>query len=265
MATSTPPGTGLIGLQSRAKRPVTVLAGPARSSVPSHPGHRPHRRLGHQLRVRHRLELGRRTRGAGQGVVLDDRHRHHRRDRGSCSACSTCSPSSRTRAFRTALIHMVLNLTVVVLFAVSFAIRRDHLDEGDVTAATSSSRPWRWRSWACRAGWAASSPADTASRRRRDDPSRRLPLTPARLLQLQAWRTSSGFRVSPPWLRQERRRHLGPHAGAPLDAACTLAGRNLTGSSGTPTWPASAKIGRPAPTSRRPGARATSVSGSERG
>jgi uncharacterized membrane protein len=40
-----------------------------------------------------------------------------------------------TRAFRTALIHMVLNLTVVVLFAVSFAIRRDHLDEGDVTVA----------------------------------------------------------------------------------------------------------------------------------
>ena len=30
---------------------------------------------------------------------------------------------------------LVLNLTVVVLFAVSFAIRRDHLDDGDVTAA----------------------------------------------------------------------------------------------------------------------------------
>jgi uncharacterized membrane protein len=40
-----------------------------------------------------------------------------------------------TRAFRLALAHMALNLTVVVLFAVSFAIRRDHLDEGDVTIA----------------------------------------------------------------------------------------------------------------------------------
>ena len=51
-----------------------------------------------------------------------------------CSACSTCSPSSE-RGPSAPLIHMVLNLTVVVLFAVSFAIRRDHLDEGDVTAA----------------------------------------------------------------------------------------------------------------------------------
>jgi uncharacterized membrane protein len=40
-----------------------------------------------------------------------------------------------TRAFRRGLTHMALNLTVVVLFAVSFAIRRDHLDEGDVTIA----------------------------------------------------------------------------------------------------------------------------------
>ena len=72
MATSTPPGTGLIGLQSRAKRPVTVLAGPY-----GHPFHPilvtvPIGAWVHQLRVRHRLELGRRTRGAGQGVVLDD-------------------------------------------------------------------------------------------------------------------------------------------------------------------------------------------------
>jgi uncharacterized membrane protein len=40
-----------------------------------------------------------------------------------------------TRAFRTGLTHMALNLTVVALFAVSFAVRRDHLDEGDVTIA----------------------------------------------------------------------------------------------------------------------------------
>ena len=38
-----------------------------------------------------------------------------------------------TPAFRTGLTHMVLNLIVVGLFAVSFALRRSHLDEGDAT------------------------------------------------------------------------------------------------------------------------------------
>ena len=40
-----------------------------------------------------------------------------------------------TRAFRTGVTHMVINLTVVVLFAVSFLLRRDHLDEGDATVS----------------------------------------------------------------------------------------------------------------------------------
>jgi uncharacterized membrane protein len=40
-----------------------------------------------------------------------------------------------TPAFRTGLLHMGLNVTVVVLYAVSFALRRDHLDEADVTVA----------------------------------------------------------------------------------------------------------------------------------
>jgi uncharacterized membrane protein len=40
-----------------------------------------------------------------------------------------------TPAFRTGLIHMALNLVVVALFAVSFGLRRDHLDEGDSTIA----------------------------------------------------------------------------------------------------------------------------------
>ncbi|HJR24292.1 MAG TPA: DUF2231 domain-containing protein [Acidimicrobiales bacterium] len=40
-----------------------------------------------------------------------------------------------TPAFRTGLAHMGLNLTVVGLFAASFLLRRDHLDEGDVTVA----------------------------------------------------------------------------------------------------------------------------------
>lgn len=38
-----------------------------------------------------------------------------------------------TPAFRTGLTHMVLNLTVVVLFAISFALRRGHLDDADAT------------------------------------------------------------------------------------------------------------------------------------
>lgn len=38
-----------------------------------------------------------------------------------------------TRAFRTGLTHMALNLVVVALFAVSFALRRGHLDEADAT------------------------------------------------------------------------------------------------------------------------------------
>jgi uncharacterized membrane protein len=38
-----------------------------------------------------------------------------------------------TRAFRTALTHMGLNLTVVVLFAVGFALRLDRLDDPDGT------------------------------------------------------------------------------------------------------------------------------------
>jgi uncharacterized membrane protein len=38
-----------------------------------------------------------------------------------------------TRAFRTGLTHMALNLTVVGLYAVSFALRRGHLDNADVT------------------------------------------------------------------------------------------------------------------------------------
>lgn len=40
-----------------------------------------------------------------------------------------------TPAFRTGLTHMALNLTAVVLFAISFALRRDHLDEADATVA----------------------------------------------------------------------------------------------------------------------------------
>jgi uncharacterized membrane protein len=40
-----------------------------------------------------------------------------------------------TPAFRTGLTHMALNLTAVALYAISFALRRDHLDEGDVTIA----------------------------------------------------------------------------------------------------------------------------------
>ena len=40
-----------------------------------------------------------------------------------------------TPAFRTGLTHMALNLIVVVLFAISFALRRDHLDDGDATIA----------------------------------------------------------------------------------------------------------------------------------
>ena len=38
-----------------------------------------------------------------------------------------------TPAFTTGLAHLALNLAVVVLFAVSFALRRDNLDEADVT------------------------------------------------------------------------------------------------------------------------------------
>lgn len=40
-----------------------------------------------------------------------------------------------TPAFRTGLTHMALNLTAVVLYAVSFAFRRGHLDDPDVTVA----------------------------------------------------------------------------------------------------------------------------------
>jgi uncharacterized membrane protein len=40
-----------------------------------------------------------------------------------------------TPAFRTGLTHMGLNLAVVALFAVSFVLRRDHLDEADATVA----------------------------------------------------------------------------------------------------------------------------------
>ena len=38
-----------------------------------------------------------------------------------------------TRAFRTGLLHMALNLAVVALFAVGFALRRSQLDEPDGT------------------------------------------------------------------------------------------------------------------------------------
>src|SRR5215211_761488 len=37
-----------------------------------------------------------------------------------------------TRAFTTGLVHMGLNLTVVALFIVNFAVRRDDLDDGAV-------------------------------------------------------------------------------------------------------------------------------------
>jgi uncharacterized membrane protein len=40
-----------------------------------------------------------------------------------------------TPAFRTGLLHMTLNLITVVLFAISFALRRDHLDDPDSTVA----------------------------------------------------------------------------------------------------------------------------------
>jgi uncharacterized membrane protein len=39
-----------------------------------------------------------------------------------------------TRAFRTALVHMALNLAVVALFAVGFALRRSRIDEPGGTA-----------------------------------------------------------------------------------------------------------------------------------
>jgi uncharacterized membrane protein len=39
----------------------------------------------------------------------------------------------RTPAFATGLTHMGLNVLVLVLYAVSFLLRRDNLDEGDVT------------------------------------------------------------------------------------------------------------------------------------
>ncbi|HKX71666.1 MAG TPA: DUF2231 domain-containing protein [Acidimicrobiales bacterium] len=38
-----------------------------------------------------------------------------------------------TPAFTTGLTHLALNLAVVVLYAISFALRRDNLDEADVT------------------------------------------------------------------------------------------------------------------------------------
>src|SRR5262245_3729224 len=38
-----------------------------------------------------------------------------------------------TRAFRTALLHMGVNLGVVALFAIGFALRRDRLDDVDGT------------------------------------------------------------------------------------------------------------------------------------
>ena len=38
-----------------------------------------------------------------------------------------------TPAFRTGLAHMVLNVVVLALFAVSFGLRRGHLDEADAT------------------------------------------------------------------------------------------------------------------------------------
>lgn len=38
-----------------------------------------------------------------------------------------------TPAFKTGLTHMVLNLATVALFAISFLLRRDHLDEADAT------------------------------------------------------------------------------------------------------------------------------------
>jgi uncharacterized membrane protein len=40
-----------------------------------------------------------------------------------------------TPAFRTGLLHAGLNVLVLVLFAISFLVRRDHLDEGDATVA----------------------------------------------------------------------------------------------------------------------------------
>jgi uncharacterized membrane protein len=40
-----------------------------------------------------------------------------------------------TPAFRTGVTHLVLNLTVVALYAISFAVRRDNLDDADVTVA----------------------------------------------------------------------------------------------------------------------------------
>ncbi|HEX6195260.1 MAG TPA: DUF2231 domain-containing protein [Jiangellaceae bacterium] len=38
-----------------------------------------------------------------------------------------------TRAFKTALVHMTINLAVVVLFAVAFVLRGDRIDGGDGT------------------------------------------------------------------------------------------------------------------------------------
>jgi len=40
---------------------------------------------------------------------------------------------TRTRAFRTAVLHMSINLVVVALFAVGFALRHSHLHDADGT------------------------------------------------------------------------------------------------------------------------------------
>ena len=119
MATSTPPGTGLIGLQSRAKRPVTVLAGPY--GHPVHP-------------ILVTVPIGAwvtsfvfdiASSWAGEPEVLV-KASFWMIGIGIIGAIAAAvfglldliAIPRGTRAFRTALIHMVLNLTVVVLFAV---------------------------------------------------------------------------------------------------------------------------------------------------
>jgi uncharacterized membrane protein len=135
MATSTPTRPDPTGPQSRAKQPVTVLAGPY-----GHPFHPTLVTVPIGAWVTSFLfDIA--SSWAGEPEVLV-KASFWMIGIGIVAAVLAAlfglldllAIPRGTRAFRTGLIHMALNLTVVVLFAVSFALRRDHLDEGDVTA-----------------------------------------------------------------------------------------------------------------------------------
>jgi uncharacterized membrane protein len=68
-----------------------------------------------------------------------------------------------TSAFTTGLIHMGLNLTVVALFAVGFALRRGELDQAPVGIAALVVSIVALALLSSPGGWAASSPTATAS------------------------------------------------------------------------------------------------------